>query len=93
MAGESPIADALPDATVLFADLAGFTTWSAGRAPGQVLAELERRGYAGYPLAAFTRPQRTVQEITAGVAPVITASKCKKMRRFSSSRGRLKWRR
>jgi Adenylate and Guanylate cyclase catalytic domain len=36
-----PIADLFPDATVLFADLAGFTAWSSSRDPVQVFALLE----------------------------------------------------
>jgi Adenylate and Guanylate cyclase catalytic domain len=36
-----PIADFFPDATVLFADIAGFTAWSSSRAPSQVFVLLE----------------------------------------------------
>ena len=42
LAGERRIADALPDATVLFADVVGFTGWSAGQEPSEVLLTLER---------------------------------------------------
>jgi class 3 adenylate cyclase len=44
MAGVSdtePIADLFPKATVLFADIAGFTAWSSEREPSQVFALLE----------------------------------------------------
>jgi len=36
-----PIADLFPEATVLFADIAGFTAWSSVREPGQVFVLLE----------------------------------------------------
>lgn len=42
LAGERHIADLAPDATVVFADIVGFTTWSAGQPPADVLATLER---------------------------------------------------
>jgi Adenylate and Guanylate cyclase catalytic domain len=37
----SPIANLYPDTTVMFADLAGFTSWSASRQPTQVFTLLE----------------------------------------------------
>ncbi len=37
----SPIADLLPEATVFFADLAGFTKWSSERKPTEVFGLLE----------------------------------------------------
>ena len=36
-----PIADLFNDCTVLFADIAGFTSWSSGREPGDVFGLLE----------------------------------------------------
>ena len=36
-----PIADLFPSATVLFADIAGFTSWSSVREPSQVFVLLE----------------------------------------------------
>jgi hypothetical protein len=36
-----PIADLFPDATVMFADIAGFTAWSSTRNPSQVFTLLE----------------------------------------------------
>lgn len=36
-----PIADLFPDASVLFADIAGFTAWSSAREPSQVFILLE----------------------------------------------------
>lgn len=39
--GGSPIADLYPSATVFFADIAGFTSWSAKREPTQVFTLLE----------------------------------------------------
>jgi Adenylate and Guanylate cyclase catalytic domain len=38
---ESPIAELYPDTTVLFADIAGFTSWSSVRTPTQVFHLLE----------------------------------------------------
>jgi class 3 adenylate cyclase len=37
----SPIAELYPETTVLFADLAGFTSWSSTRQPTQVFTLLE----------------------------------------------------
>jgi class 3 adenylate cyclase len=37
----SPIADLFPDVTVMFADIAGFTSWSSTREPTQVFILLE----------------------------------------------------
>jgi len=37
--GSKPIADLFPEATVLFADIAGFTAWSSVREPCQVSLE------------------------------------------------------
>ncbi len=39
--GGKPIADLFPRATVLFADIAGFTAWSSSREPSQVFTLLE----------------------------------------------------
>ena len=39
--GSKPIADLFPRATVLFADIAGFTAWSSSREPSQVFTLLE----------------------------------------------------
>lgn len=39
--GSKPIADLFPDATILFADLVGFTAWSSVREPTQVFQLLE----------------------------------------------------
>ena len=39
--GSKPIADLFPEATVLFADIAGFTAWSSVREPCQVFTLLE----------------------------------------------------
>ena len=39
--GESQIADAFPSASVIFTDLVGFTTWSQGRPPMEVLSMLD----------------------------------------------------
>ncbi|KAL7572962.1 hypothetical protein ACA910_007464 [Epithemia clementina (nom. ined.)] len=39
--GTSPIADLFPEASVLFADIAGFTAWSSAREPSQVFILLE----------------------------------------------------
>eukprot|EP00934_Nitzschia_sp_Nitz4_P008421 Nitzschia sp. Nitz4//scaffold32_size149145//103969//107607//NITZ4_002893-RA/size149145-augustus-gene-0.52-mRNA-1//-1//CDS//3329548111//8411//frame0 len=39
--GNRPIADLFPEATVLFADIAGFTAWSSTREPSQVFILLE----------------------------------------------------
>jgi class 3 adenylate cyclase len=36
-----PVADLYPDATVMFADIAGFTSWSSAREPTQVFTLLE----------------------------------------------------
>lgn len=40
-AGSAPIADCFPEATVFFADLAGFTKWSSERTPVEVFGLLE----------------------------------------------------
>ena len=40
-AGAAPIAELFPDATVMFADVAGFTAWSSVREPSQVFLLLE----------------------------------------------------
>lgn len=37
----APIADLFPHATVLFADIAGFTAWSSSREPSQVFTLLQ----------------------------------------------------
>jgi hypothetical protein len=39
--GSKPIADLFPRATILFADIAGFTAWSSTREPTQVFTLLE----------------------------------------------------
>jgi hypothetical protein len=39
--GSPPIADLFPSATVLFMDIAGFTSWSSAREPSQVFILLE----------------------------------------------------
>jgi hypothetical protein len=39
--GSAPIADLFPSATVLFMDIAGFTSWSSAREPTQVFILLE----------------------------------------------------
>jgi hypothetical protein len=39
--GSAPIADLVPSATVLFMDIAGFTSWSSAREPSQVFILLE----------------------------------------------------
>ena len=39
--GEPQIADAFPSASVIFTDLVGFTTWSQGRPPMEVLSMLD----------------------------------------------------
>jgi hypothetical protein len=39
--GTEPIADLFPSATILFADIAGFTAWSSEREPSQVFTLLE----------------------------------------------------
>jgi hypothetical protein len=39
--GLPPVADLYPDATVMFADIAGFTSWSSVREPTQVFTLLE----------------------------------------------------
>ena len=39
--GSKPIADLFPEATVMFADIAGFTAWSSVREPSQVFTLLE----------------------------------------------------
>jgi len=39
--GSKPLAELFPDATVLFADIAGFTAWSSIREPSQVFILLE----------------------------------------------------
>lgn len=39
--GSKPIADLFPSATVLFADIEGFTAWSSVREPAQVFTLLE----------------------------------------------------
>ena len=39
--GEAQIADAFPSASVIFTDLVGFTTWSQGRPPMEVLSMLD----------------------------------------------------
>jgi class 3 adenylate cyclase len=41
MPSSKPIADLFPNATVLFADIAGFTAWSSEREPSQVFTLLE----------------------------------------------------
>jgi len=38
---QAPIADLYPNATVLFADIAGFTAWSSSREPAQVFVLLQ----------------------------------------------------
>ena len=43
----SPIAEVYPETTVIFADIVGFTSWSASRAPTQVFHLLETV-YAGF---------------------------------------------
>ena len=39
--GSKPIADVYPETTIMFADLAGFTSWSSGRDPTDVFVLLE----------------------------------------------------
>jgi len=39
---QAPIADLYPNATVLFADISGFTAWSSSREPAQVFILLQR---------------------------------------------------
>ena len=39
--GQMPIADMYPEATVLFADISGFTSWSSSREPAQVFVLLQ----------------------------------------------------
>lgn len=51
---DSPIAHLYPDTTVLFADLVGFTSWSATREPCQVFHLLETV-YAGFDKIAKQR--------------------------------------
>ena len=46
-----PIADLFPDATVLFADLVGFTKWSSSRSPTDVFVLLETL-YDGFDVIA-----------------------------------------
>lgn len=42
LAKDEPIADLFPEATVMFADIAGFTAWSSVREPTQVFKLLKR---------------------------------------------------
>jgi class 3 adenylate cyclase len=42
MEEDMPIADLFPEATVMFADIAGFTAWCSVREPAQVFTLLEK---------------------------------------------------
>lgn len=57
-----PIADLFPHATVLFADLAGFTAWSSTREPSQVFILLETL-YATFDALALKRKVFKVETI------------------------------
>lgn len=52
--GMAPIADLFPEATVMFADVQGFTAWSSIREPSQVFALLENL-YNAFDQAASRR--------------------------------------
>lgn len=53
--GAKPLADLFLDATVLFADIVGFTPWSSAREPSQVFTLLESVFFAFDELAARRR--------------------------------------
>ena len=57
-----PIADVFPDTTVMFADLAGFTSWSSKRSPEDVFELLETL-YAAFDAAATKRKVFKVETI------------------------------
>ncbi|KAG7371467.1 adenylate cyclase [Nitzschia inconspicua] len=59
----SPIADIFTDATVMFADIAGFTAWSSTREPSQVFILLESL-YAAFD--AFARKRKVFKVETIG---------------------------
>ncbi|KAG7342014.1 family 3 adenylate cyclase [Nitzschia inconspicua] len=59
----SPIADIFTDATVMFADIAGFTAWSSTRVPSQVFVLLESI-YAAFD--AFARKRKVFKVETIG---------------------------
>ncbi|KAG7374631.1 adenylate cyclase [Nitzschia inconspicua] len=59
----SPIADIFTDATVMFADIAGFTAWSSTREPSQVFVLLESI-YAAFD--AFARKRKVFKVETIG---------------------------
>eukprot|EP00934_Nitzschia_sp_Nitz4_P002441 Nitzschia sp. Nitz4//scaffold68_size99682//91398//95434//NITZ4_004577-RA/size99682-snap-gene-0.6-mRNA-1//1//CDS//3329556632//2436//frame0 len=62
MAGSRPIADLFPNATVMFADIAGFTAWSSVRDPTQVFTLLEAI-YAAFDQIAEQREVFKVETI------------------------------
>jgi hypothetical protein len=53
--GKAPIADLFPEATVMFADVQGFTAWSSIREPTQVFTLLENLYHAFDQVAARRR--------------------------------------
>lgn len=57
-----PIADLFPEATVLFADVAGFTAWSSTREPSQVFTLLEKL-YGEFDIIADRRKVFKVETI------------------------------
>jgi hypothetical protein len=53
--GSAPIADLFPSATVLFMDIAGFTSWSSAREPTQVFVLLETLYHCFDKIAKYRR--------------------------------------
>jgi hypothetical protein len=61
-ATKAPLADLFPEATVLFADLVGFTAWSSKREPSQVFVLLETL-YSAYDEIAIRRKVFKVETV------------------------------
>ena len=66
----SPIAELYPDTTVLFADIAGFTSWSSARTPTQVFHLLETL-YAAFDAIAKNRGVFKVETIGDSYVAVV----------------------
>eukprot|EP00977_Amphora_coffeiformis_P019070 scaffold6899_cov183-Amphora_coffeaeformis.AAC.3 len=67
--GQMPIADMYPEATVMFADIAGFTSWSSSREPAQVFVLLQNL-YQAFDEIAKKRKVFKVETIGDSVSSV-----------------------